>query len=138
MPTTLQEFAEGVAALSIPGVVQDFGMEPPLSLNEAGLPAKYLRVPRQPRDRYVFAVDGATYQGTGMMVLEVVIAVEAVNLGFPEPNFRNTVAMTDALCRVLTKADVAMSWPVVNSRTEVVRVADIAYWAVTAQVTARG
>ena len=62
MPTTLQEFAEGVAALSIPGVVQDFGMEPPLSLNEAGLPAKYLRVPRQPRDRYVFAVDGATYQ----------------------------------------------------------------------------
>jgi len=138
MPYTLAQYAEGIAALNIPGVVYDWRMEPPGSLVNCGLPSKYLRVPRQPREQYVFAVDGATYQGTGMMVLEVVIAIEALTMGFPEPNFRSTVEMTDALCKVLPQADVADTWPTLTCRTEVIRVADLAYWAVTAQVTARG
>ena len=136
--TTLAEYANGLAVLAIPGVVHDFGMEPPFSLTEAGMPCKWLRLPKQPRSQYVFSVDGLEYQGTGLMTVEVVIAVEAVNMGLPEPNFRNTVALTDAACKAIITADVAMSWPTANARVDIVMVSEMTYWAVVAQATARG
>ena len=136
--TDFYDYATGLAATAIPGVVQDWGMEPPQSLNEPGLPCKWLRLPRSDRERFVYAIDGADAHGSGMMTIEVVICIEAVNLGFPEPNFRNTVAMSDAVTKTLTKADVAMSWPTVSTRVTVVSVAQTDYWALVALVTARG
>jgi len=133
-------YIQGLAALVIPGVTRDYGMEPPGSLNIADMPAKFLRLPVEARSRFALAIDGANAHGSGLMTVEVVIVMEPVAQDLPEPNFTVTVNMCDAATKALVKADVALSWPeavTVQVRADII-VAGIAYWAVVATVQARG
>ena len=133
-------FVQGVAATAVPGVVHDFGMEPPGSLSTADLPAKFLRLPRTQRERFAFAVDGADMHGTGIMTVEVVIAFMPTVQGLPEDNFTETVRLVDAITKTFVKAETvpAMSWPEVNCRVTVFSVAGIDYWSILAEISARG
>jgi len=134
------DYVEGLAATVIPGVVRDYGMDPPASLNTADMPAKFLRLPVEGRSRFTLAIDGADRHGSGLMTCEVVVAIEPVVQDLPEPNFTRTVAMVDDMTKALVKADVALSWPeavTVQVRADVI-VAGTAYWAVVASIRARG
>lgn len=136
----LATFVGGLADLSIPGVAYDYGMEPPLSLNTADMPAKFLRLPVEGRSRFALAIEGADAHGSGLMSVEVVVVIQPVAQDLPEPNFVKTVAMCDAMTKAIVKADVALSWPEVvglQVRADIV-VAGIAYWAIVATVQARG
>lgn len=134
------DYVANVAAVAVAGVARDYGLEPPASLNTADLPAKFLRLPVEGRSRFALAVDGADRHGTGLMTIEVVVAMEPIVQDFPEPIFTRTTAMVDAITKAYLKADVALSWPEavsVQVRADVV-VAGIAYWAVVASIRARG
>ena len=142
MPGTVDfsTYVQGLAAEAVEGVVRDYGMNPPASLNTADMPAKFLRLPVEGRSRFALAVEGANRHGTGMMTCEVVIVMEPIVQDQPEPNFTRTVSMTDKVTKTFTKADVALSWPELVSvqvRADIF-VGGIAYWAVVASVTARG
>ena len=133
-------YVEGLAELVIPGVVRDYGMEPPQSLNTADMPAKFLRLPVESRSRFALAIDGADAHGSGMMTVEVVVVLQPVAQDLPEPNFTSTVEMCDAMTKALVKADVALSWPEAVSvavRPDI-DVGGFMHWAVVASVTARG
>lgn len=139
MPTyDFRTYVEGVAATTVPGVTKDFGMEPPQSLSTPMLPAKFLRVPKSTRERFAYCVEGADMHGSGMMTVEVIIAIEPVVQGLPEPNFTATVNMSDNVTKAFTKADIAASWPTVTTRVQEYTVHGHNYWALVAEVTARG
>ena len=133
-------YVAGLAGVVVVGVVRNYGLEPPASLNTADLPSKFLRLPIEGRSRFTLAVDGANRHGTGLMTCEVVIVIEPIVQDMPEPNFTRTVAMVDNVTKAFSQADVALSWPesvTVAVRADVI-VAGIAYWAVVASIRARG
>ena len=138
MTTTFWDFCEGVSKVVIDGVKQNFGTEPPASVSDAGLPAEFMRVPRSTRSRFVYNVEGASAQGFGTLQVEVVILMEPVSTGLPEPNFDKTAKMSDAVAIAMTQADVAMSWPVVSTRVAIYPVAGHNYWALLATIQATG
>ena len=130
---TFLEFAQGLAAMAVVGVKRDFGMEPPKSLSDAMLPAKFLRLPRGDRAPFAFCID----RGSGMMTVEVIVCMTPVMQGMPERNFTETVRMMDAVSHAAVNLDVAMSVPTVVVKQIIFKV-DVDYWAVSAEVTARG
>ena len=136
--TRFSDYVKNVAGVQVVGVVRDWELEPPGSLATADLPAKFIRVPTSTRDRYVFCVGGGDYQGSGEMTVEVVIITNAVAQGLPLSNTTLTAEMADHLLHAYTQADIAMSWPSVNVRQTIFSIAGIDYWALVAQVTARG
>ena len=139
MPTyDFRTYVEGVAATKVPGVTKDFGMEPPQSLSTPMLPAKFLRVPKSTRERFAFCVEGADMHGSGMMTVEVIIIIEPVAQALPEPNFTAAVDMSDNLTKAFKDADIANSWPTMTTRVQEFTVAGHNYWALVAEVTARG
>ena len=137
-PTRFSDYIKAVAAVEVTGVVRDWGMEPPGSLATADLPAKFIRVPNSARERYVFCVGGAQYQGSGDMTVEVIVCINPVVQGLPLSNTILTAEMTDNVLRAYLQADIAMSWPTVEIRQVIMNVAGIDYWALVSQVTARG
>ena len=139
MPTVdFLTFVQAVAAVAVPGIAHDFGMEPPASLSTADLPAKFLRVPRTTRERFAFCVTGASSHGEADMTVEVIIAFMPVVQGMPEDNFTQTCTLVDHLTKTFTKADVAASWPTVSVRVANMEVAGTAYWVAVAEISAAG
>ena len=130
---TFLEFAQGLAAMSVAGVKRDFGMEPPKSLSDAMLPAKFLRLPRGDRAPFADCID----KGSGMMTIEVIVCISPVIQGMPERNFIETVRMMDAVSYAAVNLDVAMSVPTVVVK-QIIFTVDVRYWAVSVEVTARG
>ena len=134
-PAGFLEFAENIAALAIPGVVRDYGLAPPMSLSTAGLPAKYLSSARGTGAPIVFC-EG---EGSKMMVLSVIIAIEPHVQSIPEANKRNTLQMMDDAYVEIMEADLALSRVVnLEIRQDIVPMAGVEYWAVVAEITARG
>ncbi len=140
MPTVdFLTFVQAVAAVAVPGVKHDFGMEPPGSLKTAQLPAKFLRVPRTTRERFAFCVQGANARGQAEMMVEVVVAFMPVSLGMPENNFTQTVALVNAITLAYLQAeDVGSSWPTVSVRIANFEVGQEVYWAAVAEISAAG
>ncbi|MBC8445760.1 MAG: hypothetical protein H8D74_01035 [Chloroflexi bacterium] len=132
-------YVEGAAEIVVPGVVRNYGMEPPLSVSTPDLPAQYLQLPVTNRERFALAIDGEDMHGSGMMTVEVVVVLEPIVQDLPQPNFTRTVEMVDALTKAYTQADIALSWPIVSVRvTAETLIAGTVYWAAVATVTARG
>lgn len=132
-------YVEGAAEIVVPGVVRNYGMEPPLSVSTPDLPAQYLQLPVTNRERFALAIDGKDMHGSGMMTVEVVVVLEPIVQDLPQPNFTRTVEMVDALTKAYTQADIALSWPIVSVRvTAETLIAGTVYWAAVATVTARG
>lgn len=139
MPTVdFLTFVQGAANTVVPGVVHDFGMEPPGSLKTAQLPAKFLRVPRTTRERFAFCVQGADAHGRADMTVEVVIAFLPVAQGMPEDNFTQTCTLVDHITKTFTKADIAASWPTVSVRIVNMEIGGEMYWVAVAEITATG
>ena len=132
-------YVEDLAELVIPGVVKDYGMEPPQSLNTADMPAKWVQGAKEERSRFALAIGGADAHGSGIMTLQVVVAFKPVAQDMPEWNFTRTVELCDAMTKALVKADVALSWPEVSLEVRPdIDVGGFMHWAVVATVTARG
>ena len=136
--TRFSDYVKRVAAVEVQDVARDWGMDPPGSLAAPDLPAKFVRIPLATRERYVFCVGGEQYQGSGMMTVEVVVCIEAVNLDLPISNTIKTAEMGDHILHAYSQAQVGMSWPEIDLRQVIFKVAGIDYWALVARVTARG
>ena len=78
--------------------------------------------------------------GTGMMTVECVVVFMPTVQGLPEDNFTETVRLVDEITKAFVKSEIvpALSWPEVSCRVTVFAVAGIEYWAVVAEISARG
>ena len=136
---TFLTFVEAVAAVKIPGIERDYGMEPPASLNTASLPAKFLRIPRTSRQRFAFCVQGAHARGQAEMTVEVIVAFMPVAQGMPEHNFTQTVTLVNDITQAYLQAeDVGSDWPTISVRIANFALGEEMYWAAVAEVSAPG
>lgn len=134
-PTAFADFVHNIAAMGVAGVVKDFGLEPPMSLKTAQLPAKFIGDIGGDRSPFTFCFG----DGSGMMTVQLIIAIEPVVQGQPEHNREMTIAMIDNLVHAVGQADLATSKTELSVRQAVARtVAGETYWAVAAELTARG
>lgn len=135
--TTCVSFCDSLAGLSITGVERTYD-HPPESVNSADLPASFPRL--------VAAVEGGaggtlTVQTSGgwpTYTAELVVLVEALELGTNSGNWDNALTMVDSVAIALRSADIAKSLLGWTSTLVNEVVGEESYWAVVATVTGSG
>lgn len=138
MTTTFANFVDALEAVRVDEVTRYFEDGPPQSLNEEGLPAKWVQLPRGSDATISFNSLG----GWPELVADVVIAVNAVAQDVNRVNFPATVRMMDNLMSAFTSAETCNTFskvtPTFTIRQTIVQVSGVDYWAVIATVTGRG
>jgi len=129
-----KDFADGIAALSITGVTRNYGTEPPASLKTADLPASFVISPRGQNDPFAFT-GGAT---TAMLTVQLVVCIEPVGQNLASQNAADTLTLIDATVTALAGTNVGISKSEFEIRQVIYDVGGESYWALIANVSARG
>lgn len=135
--TTYRQFVDAFEALVIDGVTKQFEQGRPDSLNHSDLPAQWVQFPRGTEG---FPTVFSGMGGWPTMVLDLVIAVEAVGQNTGMENFDNAVDMMDNITSALQSKDCGVpkskiTWSIILT---VRAVAGVNYWAVVTTVTGSG
>jgi len=134
--TTLRSFVDNLEALVVAGVSYRYPSGPPAAPPNI-LPCQYVRFPNLDEGQLVFGEGG----GWPVLRATLVILEEAVPQDAQRRNFDRTVDMCDSVRAALqgcirnTLADSKPTWRI---STGVDTVGGQAYWAVVAEVEAKG
>jgi len=135
--TAIATFTTALAGLNVTGVKREFAY-PPASLNSEDMPAQWVQLPTIIDDNpRTFTQHGDLW---GTLTGQLVIAVIATGQGTQASNFAATLAMMDVVRTALAaSAQTAAKGKITYViRQGEVLVAETAYWAVIAEVTAHG
>jgi hypothetical protein len=135
--TTAREFIDNLEAITITGVIRQFRQGPPTSVQDADIPATFVKLPSVDEGPMVFQNQGGWPRFRATLV--VLVEAEAQNIQ-PE-NFDAVVDMMDAVsaafrsesCGNLAKSHI--NW---SMRQGIETVAGYEYWALFVDVDAQG
>jgi len=103
--TTYAAWMNGLAAISVTGIVKNFGTDAPMTLVDAQLPAMWVRFPRG--EAAPLTAEGGARLGKELRA-EVVVMISPVMQGFYSDRVDEVLSMMDNLSSALADNDVGI------------------------------
>ena len=134
--TSYWDFIDNIHSLNVSGVKTQIKY-PPQDVNGEDLPLQFVHLPESP-DELPITFDGGG--GWPTLQAQLVVLVEPVVGDTQKRNYDDAVRMMDNVAAALRSAEcgLAKSAPRWAIRLTTVAVGEIVYWAVTADIEARG
>ena len=134
MMTTITNFVTALGDVTITGVTSKLN-EPPRSLATADLPAQWVQIPRLEREPATFESQGKLWDTHRA---QLIVAFEPVGQNTQAANWSGVLTLMDSVWTAIAAASIVQGRLQYTIAQGIVTVAEVAYWAVIAEVEAHG